>query len=52
MPRVPVFKTRMTAEEAKEVDWANRHSLDFTDIWKTMLLNPRWRQALDETGGN
>ena len=52
MPHVPVFKTRMTAEEAKEVDWGNRHSLDFKEIWNTLLLNPRWRQELEGTGGN
>ena len=52
MPQVPVFKTRMTAAEAKEIDWDNRDSLDFNDIWKTLLLNPRWRQELEETGGN
>ena len=52
MPQVPVFKTRMTAEEAKEVDWTNRHSLDFNEIWNTLLLNPRWRQELEGTGGN
>ena len=52
MPQVPVFKTRMTAEDAEEVDWDNRHSLDFSEIWKTLLLNPRWRQALEEAGGN
>ena len=52
MPQVPVFKTRMTADEAKEIDWDNRHSLDFSEIWKTLLLNPRWRQELEETGGN
>jgi hypothetical protein len=52
MPQVPVFKTRMTAEDAKEVDWDSRHSLDFSEIWKTLLLNPRWRQALEEAGGN
>ena len=52
MPQVPVFKTRMTAEDAKEIDWASRDSLDFNEIWKTLLLNPRWRQELEETGGN
>ena len=51
-PYVPVFKTRMTADEAKEVDWENRDSLDFNEIWKTLLLNPRWRQELEGTGGN
>ena len=45
-PQVPVFKTRMTAEEAEEVDWDNRHSLDFSEIWKELLLNPRWRDEL------
>ena len=51
-PYVPVFKTRMTADEAKEIDWDNRHSLDFNEIWETLLLNPRWRQELEGTGGN
>ena len=51
-PQVPVFKTRMTAEEAEEVDWDNRHSLDFSEVWKELLLNPRWRDELKETGGN
>ena len=52
MPQVPVFKTRMTADEAKEVDWDNRHSLDFSEIWKELLLNPRWREELQGAGGN
>ena len=52
MPQVPVFKTRMTADEAKEIDWDNRHSLDFSEIWKELLLNPRWREELQGTGGN
>ena len=51
-PQVPVFKTRMTAEEAEEVDWDNRHTLDFSEIWKELLLNPRWREELQGTGGN
>ncbi len=51
-PQVPVFKTRMTAEEAGEVDWDNRHTLDFSEIWKELLLNPRWREELQGTGGN
>ena len=51
-PQVPVFKTRMTAEDAEEVDWDNRHSLDFSEIWNTLLLNPRWREDLQGTGGN
>ena len=51
-PQVPVFKTRMTADEAAEVDWDNRHSLDFSEIWKTLLLNPRWREELQGNGGS
>ena len=51
-PQVPVFKTRMTAEEAKEVDWDNRHSLDFSEIWKELLLNPRWREELQGSEGS
>ena len=52
MPQVPVFKTRMTVDEAKDVDWDDRHSLDFSEIWKELLLNPRWREELQGTGGN
>ena len=51
-PQVPVFKTRMTVEDAAEVDWDNRHTLDFSEIWNTLLLNPRWREELQGNGGN
>ncbi len=51
-PQVPVFKTRMTVDDAKDVDWDNRHSLDFSEIWNTLLLNPRWREELQGAGGN
>ena len=40
------FKTRMTKDVAEGVDWENRESLEFDDIWDTMILNYRWEQAL------
>ncbi len=40
------FKTRMTKDVAEGVDWGNRDSLDFGEIWDVMILNFRWEQAL------
>lgn len=40
------FKTRMTKDVAEGVDWENRDSLDFGEIWDVMILNFRWEQAL------
>ncbi len=40
------FKTRMTKDVAEGVDWENRESLDFGEIWDVMILNFRWEQAL------
>ena len=40
------FKTRMTKEVAEGVDWEQRDSLDFGEIWDVMILNFRWEQAL------
>ena len=40
------FKTRMTKDVAEGVDWENRDSLDFGEVWDVMILNFRWEQAL------
>ncbi len=40
------FKTRMTKDVAEGVDWEDRDSLDFGEIWDVMILNFRWEQAL------
>jgi uncharacterized protein YceK len=45
---VVVFKTRMTRTVADDVDWASKEDLDFNDIWKELLINPRWRTELRE----
>ena len=43
-----VIKTRLTRDVAKTIDWANKESLDFDEIWNTLLLSPVWRRALQE----
>ena len=43
---VIVFKTKLVRDEAYDVDWAGKESLDFNDIWDTMLLNVRWSREL------
>lgn len=46
-----VYRTRLKKETAEEVDWAAKDSLDFNEIWDTLLLNRRWREALGEQSG-
>lgn len=41
-----MFKTKLVRDEAYDVDWAGKESLDFNDIWDTMLLNVRWSREL------
>jgi hypothetical protein len=43
-----VFKTRLDRDVADTIVWADKASLDFDDIWDTLLLNPRWRAELRE----
>jgi hypothetical protein len=45
---VVVFKTRLALDVAAGVDWANKHDLDFNEIWNELLINPRWRNELRE----
>lgn len=42
-----VYKTRLTREVADKVDWSSKDSLDFNDIWETLLLNVRWKKELE-----
>lgn len=42
-----VYKTRLTREVADTVDWSSKDSLDFNDIWETLLLNIRWKKELE-----
>ena len=46
-----VYRTRLKKETAEGVDWAAKDSLDFNEIWDTLLLNRRWREALGEQSG-
>ena len=43
-----VIKTRLTHDVAETIDWANKESLDFDEIWNTLLISPVWRRALKE----
>ncbi len=45
---IPTFKTRLTREDADNIDWANKEALDFDEIWNTFILNIRWRRELAE----
>jgi len=47
---VVVFKTKLEKGEADAIDWSDKESLDFNDIWDEVLLNPRWREELDGAG--
>jgi hypothetical protein len=42
-----VYKTRLTREAADTIDWSNKDSLDFNEIWETLLLNVRWKKELE-----
>ena len=44
-----VFKTKMTLEVANTVDWPAKDSLDFNEIWETLILNVRWEKELKAT---
>ena len=48
---IVVFKTKMTKVQADEVDWANKDSIDFNEVWRVEVLNPRWRKELKELQG-
>ena len=47
---VVVYKTKLEKGEADAIDWADKESLDFNEIWDEVLLNPRWREELDGAG--
>lgn len=46
-----VYRTRLKKETAEGIDWAAKDSLDFNEIWDTLLLNRRWREALGGQSG-
>lgn len=45
---IVVFKTKMTKAQADEVDWENKDDIDFGEVWRVEILNPRWREGLRE----
>ena len=45
---IVVFKTKMTKAQADEVDWENKDDIDFNEVWREEVLNPRWREGLRE----
>lgn len=47
---VVVYKTKLEISDADGIDWADKESLDFNEIWDEVLLNPRWRDELEGTG--
>ena len=45
-----VFKTKLERDRADEVDWTKKETLEFNEVWDTMLLNVRWRRELAGEG--
>ena len=43
-----VYKTSLKREVADTVDWFQKDSLDFNEVWRTLLLNTRWNRELRE----
>ena len=41
-----VFKTRMQSEDAAAINWADKDTIDFSQVWNELLLNTRWRDEL------
>lgn len=42
-----VFKTRMQSEDAAAINWADKDTIDFSQVWNELLLNRRWRDELE-----
>ena len=42
-----VYKTRLKREVVDTVDWSSKDSLDFNEIWESLLLNVRWEKELE-----
>jgi hypothetical protein len=41
-----VFKTRMQSDDAAAINWADKDTIDFSQVWNELLLNRRWRDEL------
>jgi len=47
---IQAFRSRLRGDAAATVDWANKDSLDFNEIWDNVLLNTAWKRELAEEG--
>lgn len=45
---IQAFRSRLRGDAAATVDWANKESLDFNEIWENVLLNTAWKRELAE----
>lgn len=45
---VLLLKMRLKREKADTVDWKNKNSIDFKDVWDVLLFNTGWRRKLRE----
>ena len=45
---IAVYKTRLKRDDAESVDWSDKDSLDFNEVWDTLILNPAWKRDLQE----
>ncbi len=45
---IQAFRSRLRGDAAATVDWANKDSLDFNEIWENVLLNTAWKRELSE----
>ena len=43
---IQAFRSRLRGDAAATVDWANKESLDFNEIWDNVLLNTAWKREL------
>jgi hypothetical protein len=43
---IQVYRTRIRRDAADSVDWSAKETLDFTEIWETVFINPAWKRDL------
>ncbi len=46
--RLQAFRSRLRIKEAEKIDWANKESLDFNEIWENVILTGAWKRELAE----
>ena len=45
---IAVYKTRLKRDDAEAVDWSDKDSIDFNEVWDILILNPAWKRDLQE----